>query len=178
MPCKRLNPSRSVTATIKLALYRPESCLPPSAHASYTAPGIDSMAEIIRFRPRQWPRPPPRPGQRRRFDASGVRERILNRIVWSVALAGIASGLYFFGETPSAPLQVTALAGPNVRSVDGAGSSGCNIKGNISVVTGERIYHVPGQKYYAATRISPSKGERWFCSEWRAWLAGWRKAKL
>jgi hypothetical protein len=29
---------------------------------------------------------------------------------------------------------------------------GCGIKGNISVNTGERIYHVPGQKYYWATR--------------------------
>jgi endonuclease YncB( thermonuclease family) len=53
----------------------------------------------------------------------------------------------------------------------------CNIKGNISK-RGERIYHVPGQKYYSQTVITPSKGERWFCSEWEAWFAGWRKAKI
>lgn len=55
--------------------------------------------------------------------------------------------------------------------------TGCNIKGNISVDTGERIYHVPGQKYYRETIISTGKGERWFCSEEEARRAGWRKAK-
>ena len=45
---------------------------------------------------------------------------------------------------------------------------GCNVKGNISYSTGERIYHVPGQQYYNETRISLWKGERWFCSEQEA----------
>lgn len=53
----------------------------------------------------------------------------------------------------------------------------CNIKGNVST-RGERIYHVPGQKYYDDTRISPSHGERWFCSEAEARAAGWRRAKV
>jgi len=52
----------------------------------------------------------------------------------------------------------------------------CNIKGNISS-TGARIYHLPEQRNYAQTRISTSKGERWFCSESEARAAGWRKAK-
>jgi len=56
-------------------------------------------------------------------------------------------------------------------------SQPCDIKGNISIDTGERIYHVPGQKYYATTRISPQYGERWFCSEAEARAAGWRKAR-
>ena len=55
---------------------------------------------------------------------------------------------------------------------------GCDIKGNISINTGERIYHVPGQKYYDATVISPQYGERWFCSEAEARAAGWRRAKI
>jgi hypothetical protein len=55
---------------------------------------------------------------------------------------------------------------------------GCGIKGNISVNTGERIYHVPGQKYYWATRINPLSGERWFCSESAASAAGWRKSRI
>jgi hypothetical protein len=42
---------------------------------------------------------------------------------------------------------------------------GCLIKGNISKNSGERIYHVPGQNYYAVTRIGWLAGERWFCSE-------------
>ncbi|MFC3704457.1 hypothetical protein ACFOOL_06790 [Devosia honganensis] len=53
----------------------------------------------------------------------------------------------------------------------------CNIKGNVNT-RGERIYHVPGQKYYNDTRISASHGERWFCSEAEARAAGWRKAKV
>jgi len=53
---------------------------------------------------------------------------------------------------------------------------GCNIKGNISA-EGERIYHVPGQKFYADTKIAVAKGERWFCSEAEAAAAGWRRSK-
>ncbi|WP_411970571.1 hypothetical protein [Mesorhizobium sp. BR115XR7A] len=53
----------------------------------------------------------------------------------------------------------------------------CNIKGNISINTGEHIYHVPGQEHYWETRISPEYGERWFCSEAEAQEAGWRKAR-
>src|SRR6516162_884175 len=55
--------------------------------------------------------------------------------------------------------------------------AGCVIKGNISS-SGERIYHVPGQRYYDKTVISWSKGERWFCTEQEAVAAGWRKAKV
>lgn len=55
---------------------------------------------------------------------------------------------------------------------------GCSIKGNISTNTGERIYHVPGQRYYDETRINEGKGERWFCSEDEARAAGWRRSKV
>ena len=52
----------------------------------------------------------------------------------------------------------------------------CRIKGNISR-KGARIYHVPGGRYYESTRISPSKGERWFCTEAEARAAGWRRSR-
>lgn len=52
----------------------------------------------------------------------------------------------------------------------------CNIKGNISFNSWQRIYHVPGQAYYGATKIRPQFGERWFCSEADAVAAGWRRA--
>ncbi|MDX8532469.1 hypothetical protein RFM41_29355 [Mesorhizobium sp. VK25A] len=55
---------------------------------------------------------------------------------------------------------------------------GCVIKGNISLTTGEHIHHVPGQKYFSSTVITPSKGERWFCSEAEALAAGWRRSKV
>lgn len=53
----------------------------------------------------------------------------------------------------------------------------CVIKGNVST-QGERIYHLPGQKYYDDTRISASHGERWFCSEEEARAAGWRRSRV
>ncbi|RWE79588.1 hypothetical protein [Mesorhizobium sp.] len=56
-------------------------------------------------------------------------------------------------------------------------STGCNIKGNISIDSGEHIYHVPGQEHYRETIIRPEYGERWFCSEAEAVAAGWRKAR-
>jgi hypothetical protein len=55
--------------------------------------------------------------------------------------------------------------------------SGCDIKGNISINSGERIYHVPGQMFYSDTIIRPEYGERWFCTEQEAIAAGWHKAR-
>ncbi|WP_151610875.1 succinoglycan biosynthesis protein exoi [Sinorhizobium alkalisoli] len=77
-------------------------------------------------------------------------------------------------------LAVGAAGASTVSDLLGSGSSGatCNIKGNISIDTGERIFHVPGQRYYSSTKISPQYGERWFCSEFEAWAAGWRKSKV
>ena len=54
---------------------------------------------------------------------------------------------------------------------------GCYIKGNISS-NGEKIYHLPNSKNYLKTKISPSKGERWFCSEKEAQTLGWRTPKI
>ncbi|MEX0344638.1 MAG: succinoglycan biosynthesis protein exoi [Rhizobiaceae bacterium] len=53
----------------------------------------------------------------------------------------------------------------------------CDIKGNISVDTGERIYHLPGQEFYTRASVRPDQGERWFCTEEAAVAAGWRKAE-
>lgn len=56
------------------------------------------------------------------------------------------------------------------------GPVGCKIKGNISA-KGARIYHMPGQRDYAATKISTGKGEAYFCSAAEARAAGFRAAK-
>ena len=56
-------------------------------------------------------------------------------------------------------------------------NSECNIKGNISVKTGTKIYHLPGMKYYDSTVIDPARGERWFCTESEAIANGWRKSR-
>ena len=49
---------------------------------------------------------------------------------------------------------------------------GCPIKGNIS--NNGRIYHAPWSPWYAKTKVSVEKGERWFCTEREALDAGWR----
>jgi hypothetical protein len=83
---------------------------------------------------------------------------------WSVALAGLVGGAaaVHYGLTLMQSNGATALCIP--------------VKGNISS-TGERIYHVPGQKVYEETKISSRRGERWFCSEEEARTAGWRKSR-
>ncbi|TQS72295.1 thermonuclease family protein [Rhodobacteraceae bacterium] len=50
----------------------------------------------------------------------------------------------------------------------------CAIKGNIS--SNGHLYHVPGMRSYAATKIDEAKGERWFCTEDEARAAGWTAA--
>ncbi len=90
----------------------------------------------------------------------------------------------FFAKAPalafgSAVVAIAGLfsAGSFTSLATGLGlSQDCTIKGNVSINSRERIYHVPGQERYAETKISPQYGERWFCSESEARAAGWRKA--
>lgn len=74
-------------------------------------------------------------------------------------------------------LGLGVVAGLSAGSPGLAQTGDCVIKGNVNT-QGERIYHVPGQRYYDDTVISYSHGERWFCSEEEARAAGWRKAKV
>jgi hypothetical protein len=53
---------------------------------------------------------------------------------------------------------------------------GCYVKGNING-DGERIYHTPDSPSYADTQIDEGRGERWFCTEAEARVAGWRAAR-
>lgn len=52
----------------------------------------------------------------------------------------------------------------------------CPIKGNISINTGKKIYHLPDMENYETTIISPEHGEQWFCTEAEAIEKGWTKA--
>jgi hypothetical protein len=54
---------------------------------------------------------------------------------------------------------------------------GCTIKGNINRKTGDRVYHLPGQKHYDEVTVEPEAGERWFCTEDEAQGSGWRRSK-
>lgn len=96
-------------------------------------------------------------------DVETDRKTIKTEVTQAPVTEVIARGTYVKPQTTSKPQQTP--------------SSNCNIKGNISTKTGEKIYHVPGQQFYNKTEIDPSKGERWFCSESEARAAGWRKSK-
>ena len=54
--------------------------------------------------------------------------------------------------------------------------AGCDIRGNVSFNSGEKIYHLPGQEYYADTVVNSAYGERWFCTEDEAQANGFRRS--
>ncbi|MBR9762690.1 MAG: thermonuclease family protein [Rhodobacteraceae bacterium] len=81
-------------------------------------------------------------------------------------------GLWARG-TPVMPWDYRAGRWQQASAPGGSAPEGCPIKGNINS-KGERIYHTPYSAHYTRTRISTSKGERWFCSEAEALAAGWR----
>ena len=80
---------------------------------------------------------------------------------------------------PNPSLSNPTISNPSIPSPTISNpsiSSECNIKGNISVSSGERFYHIQGMPEYEITRINTSKGERFFCSESEAIANGWSKA--
>jgi micrococcal nuclease len=87
------------------------------------------------------------------------------------AAKGGKLGMWDPSACPTLEPIVPPLSAPeNEASSD----EGCVIKGNIS--QNGQLYHLPGCPSYGATKISESKGERWFCSEAEAVAAGWTKA--
>ncbi|MDT8855281.1 thermonuclease family protein [Paracoccaceae bacterium Fryx2] len=90
------------------------------------------------------------------------------------------SDRYAAVEADAGAARLGIWAGPMVtpeahRHRAEAAPAGCAIKGNIS--DKGRIFHRPGQRDYAATRISPEKGEAWFCTASDAEAAGFRPAR-
>ena len=67
-------------------------------------------------------------------------------------------------------------AGEAARAGPDTGPNGCAIKGNISG-SGRKLYHLPGGRGHADTRIDTARGERWFCTEAEARAAGWQPAR-
>ncbi|NEQ97625.1 MAG: cold shock domain-containing protein [Cyanothece sp. SIO2G6] len=78
----------------------------------------------------------------------------------------------------TSPPPTTAESQPSTSSppITVEYQANCRIKGNISISSGKKWYHMPGMEDYANTVIDSSKGERWFCSEQEAIAAGWQKA--
>ncbi|MFK7941631.1 MAG: thermonuclease family protein [Paracoccaceae bacterium] len=115
-------------------------------------------------------------------DADGVDlNREMVRRGWAVAFRRY-SELYLAEELDAAKAGVGVWRGPFQRPTEFRSAiwavgeqqspEGCPIKGNIS--SRGKIYHTPWSRSYARTRISPTRGERWFCSEAEALAAGWR----
>ncbi len=94
-----------------------------------------------------------------------------------VEQSAAAAGRGIFDGTPP-PLAGFCRTGGGDRSasVQVSDRRDCVIKGNINA-EGERIYHMPGQRFYDATRINEAAGQRWFCTEDEARAAGWRPAR-
>ncbi|MEM6387510.1 MAG: thermonuclease family protein [Pseudomonadota bacterium] len=82
--------------------------------------------------------------------------------------AGVFSGVFL------PPWEFRALRWKRAEAEEQKAPEGCPIKGNISVKSGARIYHMPWSRNYRRTLISPEKGERWFCDEAEAIAEGWR----
>ncbi|WP_425098634.1 thermonuclease family protein [Tropicibacter sp. S64] len=90
------------------------------------------------------------------------------------AMAG--RGLHAVGVQSPAAFRKAARHAEALWNARG-GPDGCVIKGNISQGSGARIYHLPGQHSYDATKITEARGERWFCDVSQAEAAGWRPAR-
>ncbi|MBE9124973.1 MULTISPECIES: cold-shock protein [unclassified Coleofasciculus] len=97
---------------------------------------------------------------------------LIPTVITVSVLAIIALFEKFTGS--NSPSLVTSVNSPPL--ITSVPRPGCNIKGNISIETGNKIYHVPGAEDYESTIIDPIKGERWFCTESEAIDNGWRKA--
>ncbi|MEI6181472.1 MAG: hypothetical protein WCP31_12005 [Chloroflexales bacterium] len=72
--------------------------------------------------------------------------------------------------------SLTPRTAPSSVAVATTAMPDCVIKGNISVSTGNKLYHLPGMENYDSTEIDLEKGERWFCTEAEALAQGWTRA--
>ena len=77
-------------------------------------------------------------------------------------------GVGLWAGSMQSPAEYRATRGTTTQGT-------CTIKGNIS--NAGRIYHLPHNRDYGATRINEARGERWFCTETEAQAAGWRPAR-
>jgi len=97
-----------------------------------------------------------------------------------MALVPIVFGLALISLLRQFNNQEVSTSSPQIPgttiNIPGELSPTCNIKGNISVNTGKKWYHIPGMEDYDSTTIDTSQGERWFCTETEAIDAGWTKA--
>ena len=97
---------------------------------------------------------------------------ILSKILSGLVVVGIL-GFALYRNSVSTPSTWEEDAAPQQDSLSPPGYS---IKGNISVTSRARLYHVPGMQDYETTVVDTRRGERWFRTEAEAVANGWRKA--
>lgn len=105
------------------------------------------------------------PGQSKPVPQKTQRKKRLLETLFSIGGVIIFMLLVMQFSPSRSPDPVTAITQPD-----------CLIKGNVSINTGRRLYHLPGMEDYESTVINKEYGERWFCSEAEAVQAGWVKA--
>ena len=110
--------------------------------------------------------------QRSKTRRKSRKRGVLNTLIGGVILAAAAFLISLQFEPRNFPSPTTAIPQPETA----ISQPECVIKGNISISTGRKWYHVPGMEDYESTVISPQKGERWFCSESEAIENGWQRA--
>jgi cold shock CspA family protein len=109
-----------------------------------------------------------------------LRPQALLAQLASIVIVAIISGTALISllrtfNNQEVSTKSTTIPGTEIN-IPGELSPSCNIKGNISINTGKKWYHIPGMEDYESTSIDTSKGERWFCTEQEAIDAGWTKA--
>ena len=105
------------------------------------------------------------------------KNRLLQTVIGIPVLAVVAILSMKYSDGNSQESRNNRPPSPSrVAPTTSVAKPGCKIKGNISITTGDKLYHLPGMEDYESTRISPQHGERWFCTEQEAIAAGWRKA--
>ena len=113
---------------------------------------------------------------------SARRQRsLIETFVGIAVVAAVIAVVAFFAPRSDSNRAPTSTSAPQMDAaptpqMDTAPPPGYTIKGNISVATEDKIYHVPGSEDYEATKIDPARGELWFRSEAEAVASGWRKA--
>jgi cold shock CspA family protein len=93
------------------------------------------------------------------------RKESLPKTIFGVIIMPVIALFVILSRPSSYPSPITLITKP-----------GCTIKGNISIETSNKIYHLPGMEDYESTVIDLSKGEKWFCTESEAISNGWSKA--
>lgn len=118
---------------------------------------------------------PAEPSPKRTSFQKPRKPQNLQRVLVAVGIIGISTIFIsiFNNQRIVSPNLSGSLSDQSLVSLP---KPGCQIKGNISYNSGNKVYHIPGQKDYEQTRIDLEKGEKWFCTEAEAEAQGWRKA--